>query len=199
MKTNSKTRLFRATLCYFMRSRPHGVTEVLLAIKRKKIGKDKRNGHGGGIKKGETSAEAAQREVYEETRSRDRRNGVKVKLADLKHQGLARFHTMEEDGSVTIAEIDLYIAWKWKGRFHSNDEMWKHKWFPVNRLPKDELMEADKYWLYSFLYNNTGGDYEQRYLVAAKYGPKQKDLLNRVILTEVNSLTPLKPTPDAEE
>jgi 8-oxo-dGTP diphosphatase len=149
---------------------------VLLYIKKKKIGKGKRNGLGGGIESGETQRMACVREVGEEG------GGISVKVENLIKMGDAYFDNTTEDGKNFICHVSIFISYIWEGLPSDTEEMGDPKWFSLDNLPKNDMMPADPVWLPIILSG-------KKAIIKAKYGPRQASLIGTVETEEVEVLT----------
>ncbi|KAF5318452.1 hypothetical protein D9619_010845 [Psilocybe cf. subviscida] len=100
--------------------------QVLLGFKKRGFGKGKYNGFGGKVEPGESSLQAAIRELEEES-------GV---VAPLKQAGSFLFYTQ---GAEWAFHIDIYTASTYEGNITETDEM-RPEWFSLGqRLPKGDL------------------------------------------------------------
>ncbi len=166
IKAEKEKTLLNATLCFLARD-----SEVLLAFKTQKIGKDCWNGYGGGIRKGERPRKAAVRELKEEAEViADPEQIEKVAIID--------FHNTKKDKSVFVCKVHVYIVRQWWGEPKETKTMIKPEWFNVDRLP-EKMMPADKIWLPLVLKGT-------RITAMARYGPFQKEL--REIRMETQSV-----------
>jgi 8-oxo-dGTP diphosphatase/2-hydroxy-dATP diphosphatase len=113
---------------------------ILLATKKKRLGKGRYNGFGGGLKKDETIEECAIRETSEEA-------GIVVK--DIQRYGeiLFQFQTNEQDHLVHFFRASQYT-----GTPKETDEM-KPEWFDIDKIPYDNMWKADRLWLPLLLKN----------------------------------------------
>ena len=117
-----------ATLCFLVRN-----GEILLALKKQKIGAGKWNGYGGGVELHETVEETAVREVREEA-------CVEIALAALDKRGVATFYF---DG-VPTCQVHIFFVREWRGNPQETDEMGKPSWFLIEDIPYGEMLLADK-------------------------------------------------------
>ena len=119
------------TLAYFIKG-----DQILLPLKKKKIGIGKHNGVGGKLKENETHEDAMIRECIEE-----------VGLRPTKYEYVAEvsFNQLVDDNR-TVAIVHVYICRSWDGELIETDEMKPH-WFDINNIPYDKTMDDDKYWL----------------------------------------------------
>lgn len=138
METNPG--LGRAVLVFLVKD-----DQVLLALKKKKIGAGLLNGYGGGIEPNETSIEAAIREVGQEA-------GVNLDKVDLEGRGVINFHKPKPDG-IFVCEVHIFVATYWQGTPQESDEMGEPRWFPINNLPFGDMMPGDELWM-SYVLNH---------------------------------------------
>jgi 8-oxo-dGTP pyrophosphatase MutT (NUDIX family) len=120
-----------ATLCFIIRD-----GKVLLLHKSEgRFGGGKWNGLGGKLEEGETPADCARREVFEES-------GLRVGL--LKHHGRLIFHVRgDEDGGWTV---DVFSASEFTGEPEAGDEG-VLRWFRTEDIPYGEMWQDDRHWL----------------------------------------------------
>ena len=131
--------------------------QVLLGLKTQKIGKDKRNGYGGGIGNRETAAQAAARELGEEL-------GVYVKSEDLIKMGVVEIIIKTSAFRKFSHNVTIFTLHKWKGTFIESEEMIDPIWFNINELP--DMIKTDKLWLPYIL----NGDYVEGTIEKKVYG-----------------------------
>ena len=154
----------RAVIVFPMRKR-----SVLLAFKPEtvetagKIGTDCWNGYGGEIESGETAAQAAARELFEESKLRSQPKHFE-KVAEI------AFHNQTLDGSFFTCTCDVFIVRIWEGTAKGTETMRTPTWFHVSKLPLDRMMPADKTWVPLALNG-------WKIIGHAWYGPRQKMLL----------------------
>lgn len=101
--------LLEATLVF-----PVTDTEVLLAIKQKKIGAGCLNGYGGGIEPGDTNLiEATLRELSEES------GGLSGTPEGLQKVAVIDFHNRTLEGTVFICRVHVYLLTQYEGTARS--------------------------------------------------------------------------------
>ena len=152
--------------------------QVYLATKMLKIGKGKLNGYGGGIEKGEDSFLAGIRELEEETRG-TRERGVIVDMKDLEKVAIMDFHNTTAEGVTFICKVHMLIAADWVGEVISTNEMANPKLYPVDKIPLDQMMPADKVWMPRIFSG-------RKFIGKAKYGPRQETLIGDVEIKYVD-------------
>eukprot|EP00035_Acanthoeca_spectabilis_P031661 m.15192 g.15192 ORF g.15192 m.15192 type:complete len:178 (-) comp4887_c0_seq1:67-600(-) len=111
---------------------------VLLGMKKRGFGEGKVNGFGGKVEIGETIAEAAVREMQEES-------GLTVENASLR--GILTFH-MRGDGNQL--EVHVFHASEYHGELVENDEM-EPFWVKESEIPFDRMWLDDQHWIPTFL------------------------------------------------
>ena len=119
------------------RSTASGGLEVLLGLKKKGFGAGKVVGPGGKIEPGETPAEAAARELKEET-------GITVHPADLTESGdlTFRFPARPE----WDLRMHVFVATRFHGEPRETDEI-AVRWIPVAEAPLDRMWDDARLWL----------------------------------------------------
>lgn len=160
--------LKNATLCFPIRS-----GEVALGRKLKHIGVGKLNGCGGGIEEGENPLDAMIRELHEEW-------DVTAKPADFEKVAIIDFDNTTIEGIDFICRVHVYLLRRWSGELRSTGEMDVPTWYPLDDLPLDEMMPADRVWFPLIM---DGCKIEGR----AKYGPHQQELLAPMKIDFVDS------------
>ncbi|UZX02633.1 8-oxo-dGTP diphosphatase [Arthrobacter sp. CDRTa11] len=124
------------TLCFLTRD-VAGVPQVLLGTKKTGFGRGKIVGLGGHVEPGETDAEAACREVHEES-------GVVVLQEDLRDAGVVVFDfPARPEWNMTTR---LFVATRWAGEPAESAEILP-EWFDVGSLPVDRMWQDASHWL----------------------------------------------------
>ncbi|MBT4376504.1 8-oxo-dGTP diphosphatase [archaeon] len=121
------------TLCIL-----HEPSRVLLGMKKRGFGQGRWNGFGGKVEEDETIEDAAMREVKEES-------GIVVKKIE-KH-GIIEFRF---ENNQEILEVHIFRINEFEGEISETEEM-RPNWFPVGKIPFEEMWEDDKYWFPLFL------------------------------------------------
>lgn len=145
--------------------------KVLLARKTRKIGAGCWNGYGGVPNKGESLPECAVRELFEES-------GLRGATCDLQKIAIMDFHNTKSDGSSFVARVHFYTLRSWEGEYHETVEMADPTWFPIDSLPLDAMMPADRVYLPGALAGN-------KLIGTARYTPFQRELIGAVEVTTV--------------
>ena len=114
--------------------------KILLAMKKRGFGKDKWNGVGGKVEKGESFTEAAIRECQEEVGITPIRP---VPMADIIFE---EFH----DGKKHELDVRAFVAKKWQGKPVETEEM-APRWFSINNIPFKQMWADDPLWLPNIL------------------------------------------------
>ncbi|MFJ6079748.1 8-oxo-dGTP diphosphatase [Pseudarthrobacter sp. NPDC092419] len=124
------------TLCFLVRDGRAG-REVLLGLKKTGFGRGKIVGLGGHVEPGETDAEAACREVYEES-------GVLVRQEDLRDAGLVVFDfPARPEWNMSTR---LFVAARWSGEPVETAEILP-EWFGTAALPVERMWQDAAHWL----------------------------------------------------
>lgn len=117
-----------ATLLFVLRG-----DEVLLIRKKRGLGAGKINGPGGKLENNETPMECAIRETNEE---------LIINPLDVRYAGELFFHALD------MPRIHgwVYIATGFEGTPTETDEAIPI-WFPIDKIPFDEMWDDDRLWL----------------------------------------------------
>ena len=125
------------SLCLLTRTSADGRREVLLGMKKTGFGTGKIVGPGGHVEPGETAAQAAVREVREES-------GIRVEAADLRDLGLVTFRfPARPDWDLSVA---VFTAERFSGEAAESDEI-APRWYRVSALPWDQMWDDARFWL----------------------------------------------------
>jgi 8-oxo-dGTP diphosphatase len=124
-------------LCLLVGTRDDGTRQVLLGHKKTGLGLGKVVGLGGHVEPGESSAEAAVREVKEES-------GLVVPRSAL--TGGASLTFLFPAHPSWDMDVDVFVAAQWTGEPVESDEI-RPQWFPVAALPFDRMWDDAPYWL----------------------------------------------------
>lgn len=123
-------------LCFLLRDGARG-PEVLLGRKKRGFGLGKVVGLGGHLEPGETAAEAAARELFEEA-------GVRLVPSAVQPAGTIdfRFPAMPE----WDMECVMFTCTDWSGEVAESDEI-VPAWYPVDALPLTDMWQDADHWL----------------------------------------------------
>ena len=124
-------------LCLLTRTSGDGTPEVLLGFKKTGLGTGKVVGLGGHVEAGETAAEAAAREVKEES-------GVCVAAGSLAHAAHVTFLFPAHPS--WDMDVEIFTTADWAGEPAESDEI-RPQWFPVAALPFDHMWQDAPLWL----------------------------------------------------
>lgn len=112
--------------------------KILLGMKKRGHGKDKWNGFGGKVEKGESVEDGALRELREEA-------GIVGK--EIKKRGVVEF---EFENNPEIMEVHYFHTDKFDGEPIESEEMFP-QWFHVDEIPFKDMWQDDMYWMPYFL------------------------------------------------
>jgi 8-oxo-dGTP pyrophosphatase MutT (NUDIX family) len=113
---------------------PYIEGRLLLGFKKTKIGKGYWNGFGGRVEAGETVAEAAARELLEES-------GLTAHELSLSGVVTANFRDVAEQ-----FELNIFRVTRIGGEARETREM-RPQWFAVDQIPYEAMWASDKLWL----------------------------------------------------
>lgn len=123
-------------LCFLLRAAPGG-PEVLLGRKKRGFGLGKVVGLGGHIEPGETAAEAAVRELFEEA-------GVTLVEGAMRPAGTVEFRfPVRPEWDMECA---MFTCTRWVGEIAESDEI-APAWYPVDALPRADMWQDADHWL----------------------------------------------------
>ncbi len=118
------------TLCYIIKD-----GKILLIKKKQGLGKGRWNGPGGKIEEGESIEYAASREVLEE---------ICIVPDNPRKVGEIEFYIEGKDEIDWI--VHIFVAEDYDGIEKETKEA-APRWFPINRLPYDEMWPDDRVWM----------------------------------------------------
>jgi 8-oxo-dGTP diphosphatase len=124
-------------LCLLTRTADGNRREVLLGMKKRGFGAGRIVGPGGHVEPGETPAQAAAREVKEES-------GLVVNPTDLAELAVVRFRfpaRPDWDQAMWVFGTD-----SWTGDVVASDEI-DGQWVPADRLPLPHMWDDARYWM----------------------------------------------------
>jgi 8-oxo-dGTP diphosphatase / 2-hydroxy-dATP diphosphatase len=116
--------------------------EILLGFKKEGFGKDKWNGVGGKVK-----IEKSELIYFGFLRETEEESSLIVRKAE--KRGFLRFYFIEDP---IFRHCHIYKIIDCDGELKESNEMiWQ--WFPVDKIPFDQMWPADRYWMPFFLTN----------------------------------------------
>ncbi len=125
-----------ATLVFLLKGNP--VSQVLLGYKKIGFGQGKYTGFGGKVEPGETVAEAALRELTEET-------GVTVPSPEtLNYAAILEFRFPHKPD--WEQRVFVFLSHHWESTPTESDEMIP-RWFPVEEIPYNQMWDDGYHWL----------------------------------------------------
>jgi len=125
-----------ATLVFLLKGNP--VSEVLLGYKKIGFGLGKYTGFGGKVEPGEEVAEAALRELTEET-------GVTAPdPQSLEFAAILEFYFPHK--RAWEQRVFVFLTHEWQGIPAESNEMIP-QWFSVENIPYDQMWNDGRYWL----------------------------------------------------
>ena len=133
---NDEVALTQTCLCLLTRV-VDGESQVLLGYKKTGLGTGKIVALGGHVEERETAAQAASREVKEES-------GIAVAADSLARAAHITF--LFPTHPVWDMTVEVFIAGDWSGEPAESDEI-APEWFPVTALPFDRMWDDGKQWL----------------------------------------------------
>jgi 8-oxo-dGTP diphosphatase len=129
--------LTRTCLCLLTRTAADGEPEVLLGYKKTGLGTGKIVALGGHVEGRETAAQAAVREVKEES-------GVAVAADSLR--AAAHITFLFPTHPAWDMAVEVFIGDVWSGEPAETDEI-RPQWFPVAALPFDRMWDDGRLWV----------------------------------------------------
>lgn len=127
----------RTCLCLIIRPASDGASEVLLGFKKTGFGAGRWVGLGGHVEDGEEFADAAAREVAEES-------SLVVEPSELTHLATLNFRFPARPSWDQIAEV--FVATDFSGEPVESDEVIP-RWFASTELPFDGMWDDARYWV----------------------------------------------------
>jgi 8-oxo-dGTP diphosphatase len=124
-------------LCLLTRTASDGAPEVLLAKKKTGLGTGKTVALGGHVEDGETPAEAAVREVKEES-------GIAVDPSSLAEAAHITF--LFPARPAWDMTVSVFTATRWTGEPAESGEV-VPRWYPVAALPLHTMWDDARHWL----------------------------------------------------
>ena len=124
-------------LCLLTRTGGDGAAEVLLGYKKTGFGTGKIVALGGHVEPGETAAEAAAREVTEES-------GIEVAADSLREAAHITF--LFPACPAWDMTVEVFTSGTWRGEAAETEEI-RPEWFPVADLPFDQMWDDGKHWV----------------------------------------------------
>lgn len=123
-----------ATVCFPVRG-----SEVLLAVKQKKIGAGYLNGFGGRFEPTDAS--------IEETNRRETLEEAGIQIAEARKVGEVCFHNPSPEEYLQRVRLHFFIATQWLGEPVSTDEMMHPEWFAVDSIDYERFLPADRHFI----------------------------------------------------
>ncbi|MCA9869763.1 MAG: 8-oxo-dGTP diphosphatase [Caldilineae bacterium] len=111
--------------------------QILLGVKLRGFGQGKLVGFGGKIEDGETVAEAAARELCEET-------GLRAAPDQLQEVAQLTFLFPAQPGWNHL--VHVFLARRWTGEPVGSAEI-SAEWYDLHHIPYDRMWDDDRYWL----------------------------------------------------
>lgn len=113
----------------------HDNEKILLGLKKRGFGEGRWNGFGGKILRGETTVQAAMRELKEE---------AGIEAINLRPRGILTF-TFEKEKDYEV-EVNIFTTSEYIGEPIETEEM-KPQWFAHSEIPYQEMWADDPHWL----------------------------------------------------
>ncbi len=130
-----KEKAMKATLVFPIKN-----GHILLARKMKKVGAGKWNGFGGKPEPQDISIrDTACRELFEETG-----HGINTTPEDLIPKALIDFFFFQNNSTTADFSVVVYTTETFSGEATGTEEMQTPTWFPIESIPYEEMLPADK-------------------------------------------------------
>lgn len=152
MSATNASRPTQVVLCLPVLSGLNG-TQVLLGLKKRGFGAGRVVAPGGKIEPGESPAEAAVRELHEET-------AVQAKLASL--EPAARVYFRFPNAPEADMDCTIFLARDFSGMAAASDEL-EPAWYPAGHLPLGQMWDDSALWLGQLL---AGERFDARVILA---------------------------------
>ena len=134
---NGAVALTQTCLCLLTRVDGDGEREVLLGHKKTGLGTGKIVALGGHVEERETAAEAAAREVGEES-------GIEVAAESLREAAHITF--LFPTRPAWDMTVEVFTSGSWRGEAAETEEI-RPEWFPVADLPFDRMWDDGRQWV----------------------------------------------------
>jgi 8-oxo-dGTP diphosphatase len=134
---NDAVALTQTCLCLLTRVVGDGERQVLLGHKKTGLGTGKIVALGGHVEERETAAEAAAREVTEES-------GIRVPADSLREAAHITF--LFPTCPAWDMTVEVFTSGTWRGEAAETEEI-RPEWFPVADLPFDRMWDDGKQWV----------------------------------------------------
>jgi 8-oxo-dGTP diphosphatase len=127
----------RATLVFIIKTDDKERRYVLLGEKKTaEIGTGTLNGPGGKIEENEGEVECLLRETREEFE-------IDLDSSSLYHVA----NTLFLAGGMASFFVTVYLCTRYSGELVETDSMYKPEWYPIDTLPFERMLEADRHWV----------------------------------------------------
>jgi 8-oxo-dGTP diphosphatase len=134
---NDAVELTQTCLCLLTRVVGDGERQVLLGHKKTGLGTGKIVALGGHVEERESAAEAAAREVTEES-------GIEVATDSLREAAHITF--LFPTCPAWDMTVEVFTSGSWRGEAAETEEI-RPEWFPVAELPFDRMWDDGKHWV----------------------------------------------------
>lgn len=169
---DKKERNFVATVIFVVKQ-----DQVLLALKKEKIGAGRYNGPGGEVEESDPTIEfRAILEMREEI-------GLGCHADSLSKVAIGYFNNIKEDGSIFVCEVHFFLVdWdECNGKLKQTSEMGLARWFRKDNLPFDEMMAADNFFVPAIIFE------KKKLVIKATLKNKQHEIVGEPEIEYVKS------------